>query len=46
METVNTPVPILRATLAAPVALAMNSTAMDLTAQVSINEVDYLVLKH
>ena len=34
METVNIPVPTLRATLAAPVTLAMNSTAMDSTAQV------------
>ena len=44
MEHVNTPVPTLRATLAALVTLAMNSTAMDSTAQVSINEVDYFVL--
>ncbi len=36
METVNTPVPTLRATLAALVTLAMNSTVMDITAQVII----------
>ncbi len=35
MDTVNTPVPILRETLAAPVTLAMNWTAMDLTVLVT-----------
>ena len=35
METVNTPVLTLRETLAAPVTLAMNWTAMDSTAQVN-----------
>ncbi len=34
MEDVNTPVPTLRATLAAPVTLAMNWTSVDLTALV------------
>ncbi len=35
METVNTPAPTLRETLAAPVTLAMNWAAMDSTALVT-----------
>ncbi len=41
METVNTPVPTLRETLAAPVMLAMNWAAMDSTAQVIARNHEY-----